>query len=405
MATLRSSGIVARVAAGSSVSAMVAALVAATTTSVLTGYLVQLAQDKTLTDAARVLDHEIQAASMARTLQEIVRDELSEVEQTGVTFAIYAGASSSVVAGLGGVPRVAPSSCSTFSELRACAVRGQHGVTIVAASAHRDLTLWLALAAAGAAAVAGLGAWFASRPVAKWLVRVDDALDQAERFAADAAHELRTPLTTLRGELDLLAEDESLPAHASADVGRARAKVIELQTLVERLLILAMPDQSSWTASELVSLHEVIEDAIQELSDEDAKRVTVRASNDDATMRCDSALLRTLVLNALSNALKFGTSVSVSVTADDAELVLHVDDDGPGVPVAERESLFEPFVRGTDRERARKPGHGLGLAIVSRIARRHGGSAMFADVPSGARLAIRLARTEAVIERGNHKKV
>ncbi len=408
MATLRSSGIVARVAAGASVAAMVAALVAATTTSVLTGYLIQRAEDRRLVDAAGVLDHEILGAPLGRTLQIIVRDELLEVGQTGITFAVYSDHSPSPVAGLVEVPRVSAGQCQTFGAVRACGVRDARGTAIVAAAAHQDLAVWLALAAAGAAAVAGLGAWFASRPVANWLVRVDDALDQAERFAADAAHELRTPLTTLRGELDLLAEDKSVPADAASDIARARAKVVELQTLVERLLILAMPDQSGWSASELVSMHELIEDCVRELNADDATRINVLAPVGDVTLRGDSALLRTLVVNALSNALKFGQNISISIAALGSQLVVRVDDDGQGIAAEQRDALFAPFVRGAATSGRRVPGHGLGLAIVSHIARRHGGSAAFVDGGVGAHLEIRLARggsprSESVVESRQHQ--
>jgi two-component system OmpR family sensor kinase len=147
--------------------------------------------------------------------------------------------------------------------------------------------------------------------ITELLERVERALRQAERFAAEAAHELRTPLTAIRGELELLSEESALPPHVHASLCRAQRRVIELGTLLERLLVLALPDESQWFASELISLQELAEDLISALPEADRARIRLAEPKGDVVVRGDSALLGLLFSNALCNALKFGQRVSV----------------------------------------------------------------------------------------------
>ena len=99
-----------------------------------------------------------------------------------------------------------------------------------------------------------------------------------------------------------------------------------------------------------------------------------------------------LFSNALSNALKFGRKAEVTVFEAEVDVVLQVDDDGPGVAPDQRTRVFEPFVRAPLAVERHISGHGLGLALISHVARRHGGSARFIDADAGARLEIRLPR-------------
>jgi signal transduction histidine kinase len=307
---------------------------------------------------------------------------------------------------------------------------------VVAASVHTPETLPFLLAASVAVVFAGIATWLGSRPVARAAVaplsrlrahvaaidvhavahaelgpdeqvlevdelratiaqlisRIGAALEQAQRFSANAAHELRTPLTAVRAELELLAERPALPCEVQAPLGALRAKVSELGRLVERLLILAAPKRTREEPNEIVSLRDVLEDVARGLPPAEQQRL--QAGECDALVRGDSVLLTTLFANSLNNALKFGSAVSVRLSRQSGEAIVDIDDDGPGVAADARERVFEPFYREPSRA-SRVPGHGLGLALVRHVAESHGGSARFVDKPSrGARLQIRLPEAE-----------
>lgn len=307
------------------------------------------------------------------------------------------------------------------------------GLHAVAASVHTLPTSLFMVAAFVAALLAGVAAWLASRPLSRAVVaplarlrsrlakldidaeadpnlgpdehvlevdelratlvhllgRVNDAIEQARRFAANAAHELRTPLTTVRAELELLAEDPELVSNTRENVLRAEKKVSELAVLVERLLVLATPRSSPRARVEIVSLRDLVDDTISALEPDELERVT--AGESDALIRGDSVLLGTVVANALSNALKYGENVEVDVAEDGPMAVLHVTDDGQGVPAEERERVFEPFFRASVGSRNVVEGHGLGLALIRHVAEMHGGQASFAETKDGrTRLEVRL---------------
>jgi signal transduction histidine kinase len=213
-------------------------------------------------------------------------------------------------------------------------------------------------------------------------------LGHATRFAADAAHELRTPLTSVRAELELLAEDPALSQPTRENVRRAHVTVEQLGVLVERLLILATPRSTSMAYAEAVSLRDIVDDVLNALPDVDRARVHA-ADDEDATVRGDATLLQTMFANALSNALKFGHSAEIAIAKAAGFACLYISDDGPGIPLSERERMFEPFVRAQHRG-ARVPGHGIGLTLIAHIAESHGGSAAFVDTARGARLELRL---------------
>lgn len=223
------------------------------------------------------------------------------------------------------------------------------------------------------------------------LARLDAALAQSRRFAADAAHELRTPLGTMRAELELAAEEEGLPAELRAAHGRLLRSVTALSGLVERLLILASPDDALRGSREAVSLADVVGEAVGASSASGRVRVSV---DEGLHVRGDAVLLRAMVENVVGNALKFAPEGPVGVTArtEGEAVALAVTDEGPGVAAADRERVFEAFYRTADARADGAAGHGVGLALVARIARVHGGTAAFEEAERGARVVIRLPR-------------
>ena len=400
--------------------AVTAALLTAAITCGLAAVLLQRAEDRRLHDAAVVLGSELKEPGAQARLAEIVEEEHAETTHMGLAFALF-DVSGRRLAGDSRITFLPPGACALLTgDFRACSTDA--GLIVVAGGAHAS-TVQLLLAALLASLLVALGAFFVSRPLAKSVVspllqlqtrlarldaatithvelgplsgvaevdalrttievllgRVDEALTQASRFASDAAHELRTPLSTIQGELDLLLQEAPTPAA----VNRLRSTVARLSLLVERLLVLATPG-SGTAATELVSLRDVLEDTVAGLAPADRERVALEL-NGDVSLRGDSALLSSMVSNAISNALKFGHRVTARLIEDG----LQFDDHGPGVPVDERVRVFEPLYRGHAARSARIAGHGLGLALIAHVARQHGGTAAFEEGAPGARLTVR----------------
>ena len=203
------------------------------------------------------------------------------------------------------------------------------------------------------------------------LARLGEALERQKRFTADAAHELRSPLTALAMQLDLAARAAS-PADSRAALNGLRAGVKRATRLVEQLLTVARLEPEAARAQfRTVDLAGVAAGAIAEVEPfAEAKRIELRLGRmDKAPVLGDEAALGTLVRNLVDNAVRYtpaGGRVSIAVHADGEAARLSVEDSGPGIPLAERERVFDRFYRvlGSGGE-----GSGLGLAIVREIAR------------------------------------
>ena len=431
--------LVGRVTWAATLIACAAALLAASATSVLADYMLQDAEDRRLREAAVILAAELdEDAPSPDLVAAVVRAETEETRHTGLVFAVLDQGGRR----LAGDARIAfasgsPCALNAADDLRLCTARSARGMTAVAASAHALPTSLFVASALIASAFAAAAAWAVSRPLSRTAVaplarlrarlaaidvdagsqtdlgpaegvhevdelrattaqllgRVHQAVDNARRYAVHAAHELRTPLTTARAELELLAEEEGPEASSAVRLGRVELCVADLAQIVDSLLILATPRSAPGDASEAVSLRDLVDDAIASMPV--PSRAQISTDEGDVLVRGDAALLATLATNALTNAVKFAGSARVSVFADGAFAVLCFDDDGPGVPPAERERVFEPFQRGRDAQQRRVPGTGLGLALVRHIAEAHGGRATLGDVDGrGARLEIRLPRVD-----------
>jgi signal transduction histidine kinase len=230
------------------------------------------------------------------------------------------------------------------------------------------------------------------RAIAEMVARLADALSQAQTFASQAAHELRTPLSTIAGELELVAERGE---HGAA-IGRVRAQVDGLVALVQRLLALATPTGPG--AGVAVDGHDVVDAVLDALPASERSRVRAEVE-DDVLVRGDPQLLVAMLANGVGNALKFATgTVDVRAWARDGDACFDVIDDGPGVPAEERERVFAPFYRTSSARWGAVRGHGLGLALIAHVARRHDGEAAFLDTPRGAHLRVRLPRWRTGVE-------
>ncbi|MFI5587924.1 sensor histidine kinase [Amycolatopsis sp. NPDC051758] len=213
------------------------------------------------------------------------------------------------------------------------------------------------------------------------LARLDEAVTRQSRFTSDASHELRTPLASLRTQLEvLLAHPDRLDWRHACE--NALLDVTRLQDLVADLVLLGKLDHAGPDRLEPVALSEVVEAVA-------AGRAEIEVSGAPVVHGHRSRLER-LVRNLVDNAERHATSrVVVTASVVDGQAVLTVTDDGPGIPEADRERVFDRFVRLDDARARDEGGSGLGLAIVADIARAHGGTA---EVEAGSRFVVRLPK-------------
>ncbi|MEO0821708.1 MAG: ATP-binding protein [Pseudomonadota bacterium] len=196
-------------------------------------------------------------------------------------------------------------------------------------------------------------------------------------------HDLRTFATRLRLRIDKIADPD--------DRARAAADIADMIALLDDAL-LASRAGASELDEELIELAALV---ASEVADRRAAGAPVTLDDgEDAAGTAvlgDRLALRRIVANLIDNALRYGHAAHLTLRAEGPDVVLLVDDEGPGIPMDQRALLLEPFTR-TETSRARRTGGaGLGLAVVRSLAEAHGGRVEIDDAPAGgARLVIRL---------------
>ena len=219
------------------------------------------------------------------------------------------------------------------------------------------------------------------------------ALEATRRFAADAGHELRTPMAALRTRLGALRRNPQLDApERAAMLAAAEQDAARAANLLETLQTLARGDAAAVLPREHLDLGDLVEAAVEAArARHPATRWALREPAGELAVQGWPDGVRALVDNLLENAARHGGDggrVEVSLESRDGELALTVDDDGPGVAPADRERIFERFVRAAD---GGAPGSGLGLALVRQQARLHGGEVTVGEAPlGGARFSVTL---------------
>ncbi len=226
--------------------------------------------------------------------------------------------------------------------------------------------------------------------------RLEEFVARERNFTRDASHELRTPLAVLRASLDLLDRNRDRPKSDRDALERMRRTIAQMQALIESLLLLAREADLS-DRLEPKSVSRIVAEQIDLFADlaiANGNRVSVKEEA-PLLVAAPRYLVAIAIANLLRNALSYtrGGEVEIGIYASG----VRIRDTGMGMSEADRARLFEPFFR-SDAARGASEGHGLGLAIVSRLAERFGwrltvdsmpgkGTTIELDFGAGSRLA------------------
>jgi two-component system sensor histidine kinase HydH len=249
-------------------------------------------------------------------------------------------------------------------------------------------TITLGIGALAAASLLGVGIVLLLREARR--AREERAREHERRLAtlgemsAVLAHEIKNPLASLKGNAQLLSQmlAKVLP---EGDKPRAKAeRVVEETMRLEKLTNdLLRFVKTGGIQRESVDPSAIVRDAVAgvlAIAEDEAPVVNVTTDGAPATWPLDAARIREVVINLVDNAVAAGPPVEVRVSKKDKQLVIEVEDRGPGVPEADREKIFEPFHTGKTQ------GTGLGLAVARRVVELHEGTLAVHESPHGGAL-------------------
>jgi signal transduction histidine kinase len=263
----------------------------------------------------------------------------------------------------------------------------------------------LILAAVAAGLLALLLAWQfelarrAGRIDRDHAARARELIHLRDEFVAVVSHELRTPMTSIIGYLELIAEGEAGPltAEQRSYLGIVSRSTDRLVELVDELLLVAEAGRGRLTLERTtLSAGALVSDAVLAARPAaDTKEIVLRAeSSDGPDFRGDAKRLGQMLDNLVSNAIKFtpaGGRVVVRSERSAGTVLFEVSDTGEGVPLDERERLFDAFFRARAATANAIPGTGLGLTITKAIVDAHGGTIELATEPGrGSTFRVRI---------------
>jgi signal transduction histidine kinase len=250
------------------------------------------------------------------------------------------------------------------------------------------------------------------------LTRLAVAQQRQRDLVSDTAHELRSPIASIRAQLEV-AIDHPAGQDWPETARDVHTDVLRLARLAEDLLVLARLDETAGRRGAVAGIGESAGANgrrgapvdLVELTDSVAGRypgarvpVNAATDGDPCLVAASRDALDRLLVNLVDNAVRYAKSwVSVAAWREGAWVVLSVADDGPGIPIADRERAFDRFARldsARSRDRAEDGGAGLGLAIVRATAEAYGGTARLEDAapgasPPGLRAVVRLPAAQA----------
>ncbi len=201
--------------------------------------------------------------------------------------------------------------------------------------------------------------------------RIERAIEQRTAMLNGVSHDLRTILTRFKLSLALMEE--------GAETEALRKDVEEMQRMLEDYLAFARGDMGESAAP--TDMRALLEDL---KADAERHGHTTRINfNGDPTVTVRPDAFKRCLANLVGNAQRHGDRIAIEAARDQRFLTIHVDDDGPGIPLENREDVFRPFFRLDEARNQDEGGTGLGLAIARDIARSHGGDVSLSDGPMG----------------------
>lgn len=230
------------------------------------------------------------------------------------------------------------------------------------------------------------------------LQRLENSFESLKRFTADASHELRTPLTALRTVGEVALRDTGDVKALRETVGSMLEEAQRLNDLIDSMLLLARVESGrSPLHREAVRLDEMMAevcDSVGVLAAEKRQEIKL-AGERDVVVSADRLLLRQATMNILHNAIRYGpagSKVSVQCFRRNADAVIEIADEGPGIAPEYQQKIFERFYR-IDKARSRaEGGAGLGLAIAKLSVEQLGGTVeLSSELGKGSRFRIVLS--------------
>jgi len=205
--------------------------------------------------------------------------------------------------------------------------------------------------------------------------RLRAQIRQRATFLAAVSHDLRTPLTRIKLRVEQVG-DEALKAKIRADLD-------EMADMLDATLEF-LRDEADNEPRQRLDIQ-----ALAESLAENAREIgrTVTVCGGAAPLMAQPGLLRRCLSNLIENALRYGHTARISLRDSAAELVIEVEDDGPGIPEDKMEAVFEPFVRLESSRNKHSGGFGLGLAVAREAALRHGADLRLANRREGGLIA------------------
>jgi two-component system sensor histidine kinase RstB len=222
-------------------------------------------------------------------------------------------------------------------------------------------------------------------------------IESQREMTRAVSHELRTPVARLRFGLEMLADIESAERRREK-LNAMDHDIEQLDQLIDEILTYARLEQGTpnieFQPVVIGELCEQLRDELETIRDETA--IAVANPYPTLEVEAEERYLHRVLQNLVTNALRYAQSrIVMRVEESEDQVVIHVDDDGPGIPEHERERVFKPFAR-LDKSRHRASGgYGLGLSIVKRIVDWHGGEIRVDESPEGgARFTVTLPKSQ-----------
>ncbi|QVM93095.1 HAMP domain-containing protein [Pseudomonas entomophila] len=216
--------------------------------------------------------------------------------------------------------------------------------------------------------------------------RIEGLIANQRELTNAVSHELRTPIARLNFELDQLRKQQD-PVKARELISDMYADLGELEDMVSELLTYASLEHGATAISlQPIEAGSWLDSVVASVTLEaEANGIEIHlAPSPVETFSIEPRFMARAVINLLRNAIRYAEGhIHVSLSCRDGQYQLQVDDDGPGVPVAGRERIFEPFSRLDSSRDRRTGGFGLGLALVRRVVQSHGGEAQVGDAAGG----------------------